>query len=58
MAARPDILARMADRREAIDRQATCRSNQALAAPIEDGELRRHARKARRIYAARRDFLA
>jgi GntR family transcriptional regulator / MocR family aminotransferase len=25
---------------------------------LEDGELRRHTRKARRIYAARRDFLA
>jgi len=31
---------------------------QALAALIDDGTLRRHARKARRIYQARRDCLA
>jgi GntR family transcriptional regulator/MocR family aminotransferase len=55
--ARPEILARMADRREAIDRQGDLLLEQALASLIEDGELRRHARKARRIYKARRDFL-
>lgn len=54
----PEILARMADRREAIDRQGDLPLEQALASLIEDGELRRHARKARRLYAARRDFLA
>jgi GntR family transcriptional regulator/MocR family aminotransferase len=56
--ARPEILSRMADRREAIDRQGDLPLEQALASVIEDGDLRRHARKARRIYAARRDFLA
>ncbi len=56
--ARPDILVRMAHRREAIDRQGDLPLEQALASLIEDGVLRRHARKARRIYQARRDFLA
>jgi len=56
--ARPDILTRMADRREAIDRQGDLPLELALAALIEDGELGRHARKARRIYEARRDVLA
>lgn len=58
VAARSDILARMADRREAIDRQGDLPLEQALAALIEDGTLRRHARKARRIYQVRRDYLA
>ena len=58
VAARSDILARMADRREAIDRQGDLPLEQALAALIEDGTLRRHARKARRIYQVRRDHLA
>ncbi|MBZ7921470.1 PLP-dependent aminotransferase family protein [Ensifer adhaerens] len=56
--ARSDILARMVDRREAIDRQGDLPLEQALAGLIEDGALRRHARKARRIYQARRDHLA
>lgn len=56
--ARPGILARMAHRREAIDRQGDLPLEQALAALIEDGTLRRHARKARRIYQARRDYFA
>lgn len=56
--ARPDLLARMANRREAIDRQGDLPLEQAVAALIDDGELRRHARKARRIYGARRDVLA
>lgn len=54
----PDILLRMADRREAIDRQGDLPLEHAMANMLEDGELRRHARKARRIYAARRDFLS
>lgn len=56
--ARHDILTSMADRREAIDRQGDLPLEQALASLIDDGVLRRHARKARRIYEARRDFLA
>lgn len=53
-----DIIARMATRREAIDRQGDVPLEQALASLIADGDLRRHARKARRIYAGRRDVLA
>lgn len=56
--ARPDLLMRMSDRREAIDRQGDLPLEQALATLIEDGDLRRHARKARRIYEERRDLLA
>lgn len=56
--ARPDLLARMAYRREAIDRQGDLPLEQALASLIEDGTLRRHASKARRIYQSRRDHLA
>lgn len=56
--AAPAILTRMADRREAIDRQGDVPLEQALAGLIEDGELRRHTRKARRIYWERRDRFA
>lgn len=51
----PALLGRMAERREAIDRQGDLPLEQALAEMIEDGTLRRHARKARRVYQARRD---
>jgi len=56
--AAPAILAKMAQRREAIDRQGDVPLEQALASLIEDGELRRHTRKARRIYRERRDRFA
>lgn len=56
--ARPEILTRMADLREAIDRQGDVPLEHALASLIADGDLRRHARKARNIYAARRNLLA
>lgn len=51
-------LQRMTDRREAIDRQGDLPLEHALAGLIASGTLRRHARKARRIYQARRDLLA
>jgi len=54
----PDVMARMANLREAIDRQGDVPLEQGLASLIEDGELRRHARKARRVYRTRRDMLA
>lgn len=54
----PAILRRMADRREAIDRQGDIPLEVALAQLIADGTLRRHAHKARRVYHARRDHLA
>lgn len=52
------LLQRMADRREAIDRQGDLPLENAIAGLISDGALRRHARKARRIYQQRRDHLA
>lgn len=55
--AQPGILRRMADRREAIDRQGDIALEQALANLIQDGVMSRHTRKARRVYEGRRDFL-
>ena len=55
--ATPDLTARMAAARETIDRQGDVPLETAVAELIADGELRRHARKARRIYLARRDLL-
>ncbi len=52
------VLARMAAARAAIDRQGDAALEAALAELIRDGELGRHARKARRVYRARRDLLA
>jgi GntR family transcriptional regulator/MocR family aminotransferase len=57
MAAEP-LLSRMAAARAAIDRQGDAPLEAALADLIRDGDLGRHARKARRIYRARRDVLA
>ncbi|NVN42534.1 PLP-dependent aminotransferase family protein [Asaia siamensis] len=53
----PDILERMTELREAIDRQGDVPLEQAMALMIRNGVLGRHARKARRVYAERRDFL-
>lgn len=55
--ARPDILQRMIKRREAIDRQGDLLLENAMAELICNGTLARHARKARRVYAARRNLL-
>ncbi|MDF7673848.1 PLP-dependent aminotransferase family protein [Acetobacteraceae bacterium ESL0709] len=54
--ATPKILDRMIHLREIIDRQGDVPLEQALASMMTSGALGRHARKARRIYAARRDF--
>lgn len=54
----PDISRRMADIRKTIDRQGDLPIEHAVASLMHDGELRRHTRKARRIYQARRDLLA
>lgn len=51
------LLHRMAERRDAIDRQGDTPLEAAVAALIRDGELARHTRKARRIYQARRDHM-
>ncbi len=55
--ASPAMLGRMATVREAIDRQGDLPLEQAFACLIAQGDVRRHARKARRIYQARRDLL-
>ena len=52
------LLGRMAAARAAIDRQGDAPLEAALAELIRDGDLGRHARKARRIYRIRRDALA
>lgn len=52
-----EILTRMADHREAIDRQGDLPLEEALAIMIEDGELSRNTRKASRVYEQRRNFL-
>lgn len=52
-----DLIATMTARREAIDRQGDLPLERALARLIDDGDLGRHARKARRIYEQRRDLL-
>ncbi|OAE49094.1 PLP-dependent aminotransferase family protein [Agrobacterium tumefaciens] len=56
--ASPKVLRRMADFREAVDRQGDIALEQALADLIADGTVRRHARKACHIYHHRRDKLA
>jgi len=54
--ASPAMLERMASVREAIDRQGDLPLEQAFASLIAQGDVRRHARKARRVYQARRDL--
>ncbi|WP_234054175.1 MULTISPECIES: PLP-dependent aminotransferase family protein [unclassified Xanthobacter] len=56
--AQPALIRRMADRREVIDRQGDLPLEHALADLITEGAVRRHARKARRVYHARRDRFA
>lgn len=53
----PDLIRAMTARREAIDRQGDLPLERALAQLIDDGDLGRHARKARKIYEQRRDLL-
>jgi len=55
--AAPNVLRPMAAEREAIDRQGDVPLEQAVAELLQDGELRRHARKARKVYLERRDLL-
>lgn len=58
VAASPQHLSRMAQERLVIDRQGDLPLEHAVARLIVDGDLRRHAHKARRIYQARRDQAA
>lgn len=52
------LLDRIADLRLYADRQGDHAVEYAVAELIEDGELPRHIRRARRVYRARRDLLA
>jgi GntR family transcriptional regulator/MocR family aminotransferase len=57
MVAPPDLLQRAASERFSLDIQGDHVLEQAIAELFDDGEVQRHARRARRIYEARRDFM-
>jgi GntR family transcriptional regulator/MocR family aminotransferase len=52
-----DVLHRIAGLRFFVDRQGDRALERAVAELLEDGEVQRHVRRARRAYQARRDFL-
>jgi GntR family transcriptional regulator/MocR family aminotransferase len=52
------LLERLAANRFYVDRQGDYAVEAAVAKLIDDGEVQRHARRARRIYHARRDYLS
>jgi GntR family transcriptional regulator/MocR family aminotransferase len=52
------VIERVVALRTVIDRQGDQPLEHALALLVEDGEVQRHARRARRAYKARRDLLA
>jgi GntR family transcriptional regulator/MocR family aminotransferase len=51
------LLARMADERAVVDRHGDTVLECAVAELLEDGDVQRHVRKARRVYHGRRDAL-
>jgi GntR family transcriptional regulator/MocR family aminotransferase len=53
-----DLLARLVAQRYYVDRQGDHAIEAAVADLLEEGEVQRHARRARRVYEARRDALA
>lgn len=53
-----ELIRRMADLRQAIDRQGDVVLEQAVASLLHEGDLGRHTRKTRRIYQVRRDRMA
>jgi GntR family transcriptional regulator/MocR family aminotransferase len=53
----PPVIERVAAHRVYSDRQGDHAVECAVAELLEEGEVARHARRARRIYAARRDFM-
>jgi GntR family transcriptional regulator/MocR family aminotransferase len=57
VAAPRELLLQLAAHRAFVDRQGDLAVECAVAELLEDGEVQRHARRARRIYAARRAFL-
>jgi GntR family transcriptional regulator/MocR family aminotransferase len=52
-----DLLARLLVERFYVDRQGDHAVEAAVAELLEEGEVQRHARRARRVYEARRDAL-
>jgi len=57
LVAPPDFLQRAARERFSIDIQGDHVLEQAIGELFDDGEVQRHARRARRLYEARRDFM-
>jgi GntR family transcriptional regulator/MocR family aminotransferase len=57
VAATAEVVGRLAARRLFIDRQGDQAMECAIAQLLEDGEVQRHARRARRVYQSRRDTL-
>jgi GntR family transcriptional regulator/MocR family aminotransferase len=53
--AAPELLERIVAQRYYLDRQGDLASERAVAELIEDGEMSRHLRRARRVYLERRD---
>jgi GntR family transcriptional regulator/MocR family aminotransferase len=51
------VVARLAEVRRTTDREGNHVVERALAIALEDGEIGRHARRARKVYLARRDVL-
>jgi len=57
LVAPPPVLVRAAARRALIDHQGDRALERAVAELLEEGEVQRHARRARRVYRARRDAM-
>jgi len=57
VAATKEVVGRLASRRQFIDRQGDQAMECAVAQLLDDGEVQRHARRARRVYQSRRDAL-
>lgn len=55
--AAPDVVRHLAAYRQFVDEQGDHVLEHAIATLIEDGDLERHVRRARRVYRARRDAL-
>jgi GntR family transcriptional regulator/MocR family aminotransferase len=53
-----NVLDRLTAQRETLDMQGDLVMEAAIAELIEDGEIQRHVRRARRVYRTRRDLLA
>ena len=58
LVAPPPVVDRVAAKRASLDRQGDHAVEWAVAELLDDGEVARHVRRARRVYLARRDALA